>query len=132
MALSGTKLGIKTTIVMPRTTPDIKVEAVRGFGGNVILHGSNFDEAKAEAERLSAENGYTFVHLDHHWSLQVKALSLVGDAATKRPSRVTFFPSWRRRFSGGVAVLVKQLMPEIKVIAVEPEDSACLCGSGCR
>ena len=61
MALSGTKLGIKTTIVMPRTTPDIKVDAVRGFGGNVVLHGSNFDEAKAEAERLSEVNGYTFV-----------------------------------------------------------------------
>ncbi len=41
--------------------PDIKVDAVRGFGGNVVLHGSNFDEAKAEAERLSAEHGYTFV-----------------------------------------------------------------------
>ncbi|TOM89095.1 PLP-dependent threonine dehydratase, partial [Vibrio parahaemolyticus] len=53
MALSGTKLGIKTTIVMPKTTPDIKVDAVRSFGGNVVLHGSNFDEAKAEAERLS-------------------------------------------------------------------------------
>ena len=38
---------------MPKTTPDIKVDAVRGFGGNVVLHGSNFDEAKAEAERLS-------------------------------------------------------------------------------
>ena len=61
MALSGTKLGIKTTIVMPKTTPDIKVDAVRGFGGNVVLHGSNFDEAKAEAERLSELNGYTFV-----------------------------------------------------------------------
>ncbi|MEF1277956.1 pyridoxal-phosphate dependent enzyme, partial [Vibrio fortis] len=61
MALSGSKLGIQTTIVMPKTTPDIKVDAVRGFGGNVVLHGSNFDEAKAEAERLSAEHGYTFV-----------------------------------------------------------------------
>ncbi|MGR5456768.1 pyridoxal-phosphate dependent enzyme, partial [Vibrio alfacsensis] len=59
MALSGTKLGINTTIVMPKTTPDIKVEAVRGFGGNVVLHGSNFDEAKAEAQRLSEEHGYT-------------------------------------------------------------------------
>ncbi|WP_268810274.1 pyridoxal-phosphate dependent enzyme, partial [Vibrio parahaemolyticus] len=61
MALSGTKLGIKTTIVMPKTTPDIKVDAVRSFGGNVVLHGSNFDEAKAEAERLSEQHGYTFV-----------------------------------------------------------------------
>ena len=61
MALSASKLGIQTTIVMPKTTPDIKVDAVRGFGGNVVLHGSNFDEAKAEAERLSAKHGYTFV-----------------------------------------------------------------------
>ncbi len=74
MALSGTKLGIKTTIVMPRTTPDIKVEAVRGFGGEVLLHGSNFDEAKAEAERLSKEQGYTFVPpFDHPLVIAVKA-----------------------------------------------------------
>ncbi len=59
MALSGTKLGIKTTIVMPRTTPDIKVAAVRGLGGEVQLHGSNFDEAKAEAERLSKSKATT-------------------------------------------------------------------------
>lgn len=61
MALSGTKLGIKTTIVMPKTTPDIKVDAVRSFGGQVVLHGNNFDEAKAEAERLANQHGYTFV-----------------------------------------------------------------------
>ena len=51
MALSGSKLGIQTTIVMPKTTPDIKVDAVRGFGGNVVLHGSNFDEAKADFDQ---------------------------------------------------------------------------------
>ncbi len=76
MALSGSKLGIKTTIVMPKTTPDIKVEAVKGFGGKVVLHGNNFDEAKAEAERLSNEYGYTFVPLSTiPWSLQGKVLS---------------------------------------------------------
>ena len=55
-------MGINATIVMPETTPDIKVDAVRNFGGsyaNVVLHGSNFDTAGAEARRLAEEEGLT-------------------------------------------------------------------------
>jgi len=127
MALSGTKLGIKTTIVMPLTTPDIKVEAVRGFGGNVILHGSNFDEAKAEAERLSAENGYTFVPPFDH-PLVIAGQGTIGMEMLQQNGHLEyiFVPVGGGGLAAGVAVLVKQLMPEIKVIAVEPEDSSCL------
>ncbi|MCQ2444404.1 MAG: pyridoxal-phosphate dependent enzyme, partial [Mailhella sp.] len=60
-ALSGSKLGVNATIVMPTTTPDIKVDAVRRFGGNVVLHGSSFDEAYAESIRLSKEKGLTLI-----------------------------------------------------------------------
>ena len=127
MALSGTKLGIKTTIVMPRTTPDIKVEAVRGFGGEVLLHGSNFDEAKAEAERLSKEQGYTFVPpVDH--PLVIAGQGTIGMEMLQQNGHLDyiFVPVGGGGLAAGVAVLVKQLMPEIQVIAVEPEDSACL------
>ncbi|WP_071201169.1 threonine ammonia-lyase, biosynthetic [Vibrio cholerae] len=127
MALSGTKLGIKTTIVMPRTTPDIKVEAVRGFGGEVLLHGSNFDEAKAEAERLSKEQGYTFVPPFDH-PLAIAGQGTIGMEMLQQNGHLDyiFVPVGGGGLAAGVAVLVKQLMPEIQVIAVEPEDSACL------
>ncbi|WP_218745206.1 threonine ammonia-lyase, biosynthetic [Vibrio cholerae] len=127
MALSGTKLGIKTTIVMPRTTPDIKVEAVRDFGGEVLLHGSNFDEAKAEAERLSKEQGYTFVPPFDH-PLVIAGQGTIGMEMLQQNGHLDyiFVPVGGGGLAAGVAVLVKQLMPEIQVIAVEPEDSACL------
>ncbi|EIJ0935841.1 threonine ammonia-lyase, biosynthetic [Vibrio cholerae] len=127
MALSGTKLGIKTTIVMPRTTPDIKVEAVRGFGGEVLLHGSNFDEAKAEAERLSKEQGYTFVPPFDH-PLVIAGQGTIGMEMLQQNGHLDyiFVPVGGGGLAAGVAVLVKQLMPEIQVIAVEPEDSTCL------
>lgn len=127
MALSGTKLGIKTTIVMPRTTPDIKVEAVRGFGGEVLLHGSNFDEAKAEAERLSKEQGYTFVPPFDH-PLVIAGQGTIGMEMLQQNGHLDYILclAGGGGLAAGVAVLVKQLMPEIQVIAVEPEDSACL------
>ena len=127
MALSGTKLGIQTTIVMPKTTPDIKVEAVKGFGGQVILHGSNFDEAKAEAERLSELHGYTFVPPFDH-PLVIAGQGTIGMEMLQQNGHLDyiFVPVGGGGLAAGIAVLIKQLMPEIKVIAVEPEDSACL------
>ena len=127
MALSGTKLGIQTTIVMPRTTPDIKVEAVKGFGGHVILHGRNFDEAKAEAERLATLHGYTFVPPFDH-PLVIAGQGTIGMEMLQQNGHLDyiFVPVGGGGLAAGVAVLIKQLMPEIKVIAVEPEDSACL------
>lgn len=59
VALAAQKLGVKATIVMPKATPLIKVEATRSFGANVVLHGDCYDEAYEEAKRLEQENGYT-------------------------------------------------------------------------
>ena len=61
VALSGTELGIRTVIVMPEVTPSIKIDAVRSFGGEVLLHGANFDEAKAKAMELSEVEGMVWV-----------------------------------------------------------------------
>ncbi|NNN46125.1 MULTISPECIES: threonine ammonia-lyase, biosynthetic [unclassified Vibrio] len=127
MALSGSRLGIKPTIVMPKTTPDIKVEAVRGFGGHVVLHGNNFDEAKTEAERLTEQHGYTFVPPFDH-PLVIAGQGTMGMEMLQQNGHLDyiFVPVGGGGLAAGVAVLIKQLMPEIKVIAVEPEDSACL------
>ena len=62
VALAAKHLGIKATIVMPRTTPEIKVQAVRARGGKVVLHGDAFPEALAHALKLVEEKGYTFIH----------------------------------------------------------------------
>lgn len=127
MALSGSKLGIKTTIVMPKTTPDIKVAAVKDFGGQVVLHGNNFDEAKTEAERLAANHGYTFVPPFDH-PLVIAGQGTIGMEMLQQNGHLDciFVPVGGGGLAAGVAVLVKQLMPEVKVIAVEPEDSSCL------
>ncbi|OBT15635.1 PLP-dependent threonine dehydratase [Vibrio sp. UCD-FRSSP16_10] len=127
MAYSGTKLNISTTIVMPKTTPDIKVDAVRAFGGKVVLHGSNFDEAKAEAVRLSELHGYTFVPPFDH-PLVIAGQGTIGMEMIQQNGNLDyiFVPVGGGGLAAGVAVLVKQLMPNIQVIAVEPEDSACL------
>ncbi|AUG99008.1 threonine ammonia-lyase, biosynthetic [Pectobacteriaceae bacterium C52] len=127
VALSANRLGIKALIVMPVATADIKVDAVRGFGGEVLLHGDNFDEAKARAIELSQQQKMTFVPpFDHpaviagQGTLAMELLQQ--DAHLDR----VFVPVGGGGLAAGVAVLIKQLMPQIKVIGVEAEDSACL------
>ena len=62
LALAASSMGIKATIVMPRTTPDIKVNSVRNHGGKAVLYGDSFDEALAHARKLEARDNLTFVH----------------------------------------------------------------------
>jgi threonine dehydratase len=127
VAFSASRLGVKALIVMPVATADIKVDAVRGFGGEVLLHGANFDEAKAKAIELAQQQGFTWVPpFDHPMVIAGQgtlALELLQqDAHLDR----VFVPVGGGGLAAGVAVLIKQLMPQIKVIAVEAEDSACL------
>nr|WP_086937724.1 threonine ammonia-lyase, biosynthetic [Thaumasiovibrio occultus] len=127
LALSGAKLGVKATIVMPKITPSIKVDAVRGFGGEVILHGNNFDEAKAHAESLALKHGYTYVPPFDHPTV-IAGQGTLGMELLQQNGHLDyiFVPVGGGGLAAGVAVLVKQLMPHIKVIGVEAEDSACL------
>ncbi|PST98306.1 threonine ammonia-lyase, biosynthetic [Photobacterium iliopiscarium] len=127
LALSSQKLGVNATIVMPRTTPDIKVDAVRGFGGNVILHGNNFDEAKTHAEMLAQQHGYTFIPPFDHPAI-IAGQGTIGIELVQQNGHLdyVFVPVGGGGLAAGVSVLLKQLLPEIKVIGVEAEDSACL------
>lgn len=127
VALSSNRLGINSLIVMPVTTAEIKVDAVRGFGGEVLLYGNNFDEAKAKAISLAQQQGFTYVPpFDHPAVIAGQgtlALELLQqDAHIDR----VFVPVGGGGLAAGVAVLIKQLMPQIRVIGVESEDSACL------
>jgi threonine dehydratase len=127
VALSASGLGIRSLIVMPETTPDIKVDAVRSFGSEVLLHGANFDEAKAKAVELSEQHGYTFIPPFDHPAV-IAGQGTIGIELIQQDARLDriFVPVGGGGLAAGVAVLIKQIMPEIKVIGVEAEDSACL------
>ncbi|OKP04667.1 threonine ammonia-lyase, biosynthetic [Xenorhabdus eapokensis] len=127
VALSASKVGIKATIIMPIATADIKVDAVRSFGGEVLLHGTNFDEAKAKAIEMAKEHGYTFVPpFDHPVVIAGQATLAMELLQQDVHLDRIFVPVGGGGLIAGVAVLIKQLVPEIKVIGVEAEDSACL------
>ncbi|MBF0785012.1 threonine ammonia-lyase, biosynthetic [Muribacter muris] len=127
VALSAKHLGLKALIVMPQNTPAIKVEAVRGFGGEVLLYGANFDEAKAKAIELSKELNMTFVHPFDH-PLVIAGQGAIGMELVQQNADLDyiFVPVGGGGLIAGIAVLVKQLMPTIKIIGVESKDSACL------
>ncbi|WP_392559104.1 threonine ammonia-lyase, biosynthetic [Orbus mooreae] len=127
VALSATKLGINSLIVMPMTTPDIKVDAVKGFGGEVLLYGANFDEAKNKAIELAEQQGRTFIPPFDH-PLVIAGQGSVAMELLQQNARLDriFVPVGGGGLAAGIAVLIKQIMPSIKVIAVEAADSACL------
>ena len=128
VALAARELGLEATIVMPRTTPGIKVEAVRGRGGGVVLHGDAFDEAYAHAVDLAGERGLTFIHPFDDPAV-IAGQGTVGLEITRQhpdPIEAVFVPVGGGGLAAGVAAFVKWLRPEVKVIGVEPEDAACM------
>lgn len=127
VALSAKNAGIRALIVMPQNTPSIKVDAVRGFGGEVLLHGANFDEAKAKAIELSKSQNMTFIPPFDHPAV-IAGQGSIGLELLQQNTHIdrVFVPVGGGGLAAGVAVLIKQLMPEIKVIGVESKDSACL------
>ncbi len=128
VALAGSRLGVKATIVMPRTTPSIKVQAVRALGGRVVLHGDTYDEAGEHAQRLAEEKGLVFIHPydDPH---VIAGQGTVGMELVRQhpgPADAVFVPVGGGGLIAGIAVYLKELRPEIRIIGVEPEDAACL------
>ncbi len=130
-ALAARKLGIKSVIVMPQTTPDIKVNAVRNLGGQVVLAGDSYDEAHAHACTLTEEKGYTPVHPyddpDVIAGQGTVAMEILRQYTG--PIDAIFVPVGGGGLAAGIVAYVKYVRPEIKVIAVEPEDAACLAAA---
>ena len=125
-ALSSKVLGIKANIVMPRTTPDIKVEAVRRLGGNAILFGNNFDEAYAEAIRMAKDEGLALIPPYDDPDV-IAGQGTIASELLKQNSHIThvFVQVGGGGLAAGIAVYIKQILPHVKVIAVEAEGSAC-------
>lgn len=127
VALSAHKMGIKATIVMPKTTPDIKVSSVRALGADVILHGESFDTASAHSKHLAALHNYTPIH-PFDDSDVIAGQGTIGKELIQQNVHLDkiFIPVGGGGLAAGIAVYIKQLLPHIKIIAVEPEDAACL------
>ncbi len=127
VALSAQRLGIKATIVMPKTTPAIKVDAVKAWGGKVVLHGDTYDEASAHAKVLVEEKGMTYVH-PYDDPEVIAGQGTIAMELLRQASSIdyVFLPVGGGGLAAGIAAYLKYVRPEIKVIAVEPEDAACL------
>lgn len=128
VALAGKKLGIPTVIVMPVTTPAIKIEGVRTRGGEVVLYGDTYNEAAEFAMQLVKEKGYTFVHAFDDRDV-IAGQGTIGLEILRQHSGkldAIFVPVGGGGLMAGVAAYIKYIRPEIRLIAVEAEDSACL------
>jgi len=127
LALAASKLGIKATIVMPITTPDIKVDNVRRFGAEVRLVGKSFNEAQAASLEYARDEKKTVIHPFDDMDVIAGQGTVAKELLQQHPkSDVVFIPVGGGGLLAGMAVYLKQLQPNIKVIGVEAEDSACL------
>ena len=126
LALAARKRGIPALIVMPATTPAIKVQAVIGFGGEVVLHGDIFDAAYEHAIKLASERNMVFVHPFDDPDV-IAGQGTIGMEILRQCSGeldAIFVPVGGGGLIAGIAAYVKYLSPRTKIIGVEPEDAA--------
>src|SRR5262245_20006548 len=125
VALSAKHLGIRAVIVMPKTTPDIKVEAVRALDAEVVLTGDHYSEAQLHCDRLASETGLTFVHAFDD-PLVIAGQGTIADEIVRQHPRdlaAIFVPVGGGGLIAGIGAYVKSVVPEVQVIGVEPVDS---------
>jgi threonine dehydratase len=131
VALAARRRGIPAVIVMPVTTPAIKVQAVVALGGEVVLHGDVFDSAYDHAVKLAAERQLAFVHPfdDPDVIAGQGTIGMEILRQTPGPIDAIFVAIGGGGLIGGVAAYVKYLSPRTRIIGVEPEDSAAMHAS---
>src|SRR5690554_4722765 len=126
VALSATRLGIRAVIVMPTTTPVIKINAVRRLGGEVVLFGDGFDAARSHAEELAARHGYVIVHPFDDPDVIAGQGTIGMELLRQHPGEIgaIYIPVGGGGLAAGIASFVKFLRPDIRIIGVEPEEAA--------
>ena len=125
VALSAQRLGIPALIVMPKTTPEIKVVAVRRLGAEITLHGDTYDDASTHAHQLEQERGLTYIPPYDH-PLVIAGQGTVAMELLRQHAgglHAIFVPVGGGGLIAGVAAYVKQLAPEIKIIGVEHDEA---------
>jgi threonine dehydratase len=128
VALAAQYRNIKALIVMPRTTPGIKVQAVQALGGKTLLHGDTYDEAYVHALQLAEQRSMVFIHpyddpevIAGQGTIAMELLQQHRDGL-----HAVFVPVGGGGLIAGIAAYIKALRPEIRVIGVEPEDAPCM------
>jgi len=128
IALGAGRLGITARIVMPRTTPAIKIQAVRRLGAEALLHGDSYDEASAHAKRLVEDEGLTFIPpfddpdvIAGQGTIGMEILRQIPE-----PPDAIFVPVGGGGLIAGVAAYVKYVYPQVRIVGVEPEDAPTL------
>jgi threonine dehydratase len=128
VALAARKLGVKALIVMPRTTPSIKVESVRDYGARIKLVGDTYDDANAWAAEHAEAKGMTVIH-PYDDTLVIAGQGTVGlEILQDHPDTIDaiFVPVGGGGLIAGIALAVKALRPETRVIGVEPDEAPCM------
>jgi threonine dehydratase len=125
VALAAQRLGIKAVIVMPVTTPRIKVNAVRAFGARTVLHGDTYDEAYAYAQELVQKQDMAFIHPYDDPDVIAGQGTIGMEIARQHPDSIeaVFVPVGGGGLIAGIAAYLKNLRPSVKIIGVEPEDA---------
>ena len=130
VAYAAKEYGCKAVIVMPTTTPLIKVNRTKGYGAQVVLHGDVYDEACEEALRLADENGYTFIHPFNDLSVATGQGTIAMEIFKELPLvDYILVPIGGGGLAAGVSTLAKLMNPKIRVIGVEPAGAACMKAS---
>ena len=130
VAYAAKLAGVKATVVMPVTTPLIKVNRTKSYGADGVLYGNVFDQACAHAYELADEHGYTFVHPFNDLEVATGQGSIAMEIIKELPTvDYILVPVGGGGLCTGVSTLAKLLNPKIKVIAVEPTGAACLKAS---
>lgn len=127
VAYAAKLYGVKAVIVMPTTTPLIKVNRTKAYGAEVILHGNVYDDACAYALKLAEENGYTFIHPFDDEDVAAGQGSIAMEIFKDLPTvDIILVPIGGGGLATGVSTLAKLLNPKIKVIGVEPAGANCM------
>jgi len=128
VALAAQRKDVRAVIVMPNTTPTIKIDAVRALGADVILHGDTYDDAYAYAKELEQEQGLTFIHPFNDPAV-IAGQGTIGRELLgqfEEDMQAVFVPIGGGGLIAGIAAYVKGKRPDIKIIGVQPEDSAAM------
>ncbi len=131
VALAAQRRNVRAVVVMPVTTPRIKVDAVRVLGGEVTLYGDNYDEAYAHARELEKRDGLIFIHPFDDADVIAGQGTIGAEILAQAPGPVDaiFVPIGGGGLIAGIAVYVKAKNPDIRIIGVEPDDSAAMTAS---
>jgi threonine dehydratase len=122
VAWSARHLGLEAVIVMPKTTPEIKVEAVEAMGAEVVLAGDSYSDAQAHCDTLVAERGLSFIH-PFDDPLVIAGQGTIGEEILRQAHgqlEVVFVPVGGGGLIAGVAGYIKTLMPQVRIVGVEP------------